>query len=186
MRYSTILMSHGVSRIENLAREELGSLMTALRGLSSGLEGSSKPKSIGYPWEGTQFMPDNLPIKLIDALGRKVLIPMELCGSWKVNSNEGMIDKSHTLPQDFNFVISRLFKGCPGEGFVSRRHFEISVTNDKRRKLDPWLWSETVKAGLTVVMTIVFERESQSFDSRDCPRCGATSGCQSIEESLEW
>jgi len=152
--YSLTRVADSISRLEqreehreDLINSQLDDILTLLTNL---------PRRIGYAWEGAGFTPDNLPLKMVDPLGRKILLPMELCRTW----------------HDLRSIITLSFQSLPGLSYIQRGEFDIRVSesSDPDTALHPWGYKAT--PGCMLTLRIVLRRRSSEHDPHRCPRCG--------------
>ncbi|KZV65324.1 hypothetical protein PENSPDRAFT_133812 [Peniophora sp. CONT] len=105
-------------------------------------------------------------ILLIDILGARISLPMELCGSSK----------------DFHETLLRLFQGRKGRSLVEMHEYELMKAVD-HLPIGPKDWLRIVQPGCELEMAAIIRSPPQKRDNclpsallATCPRCKASMG----------
>ena len=91
---------------------------------------------------------------LHDALGRQLVLPLALCGTYEVGSLLSCLAMLRPL-QGFHATLVNLFSGTDGHWFVNARRYTISIDEAITTSFDPslsyWNWGR-VKPGIELTM----------------------------------
>ncbi|VDB87460.1 unnamed protein product [Peniophora sp. CBMAI 1063] len=93
-------------------------------------------------------------VTLFDALGRRLVLPIELC----------------TTYSSFHATIVVLFFGSPGQYFVETHAYDVTDLSTADL-LTPENWSVVVRSGVKVEMSIVVQQVSSDRELIQCPCC---------------
>ncbi|KAF8251319.1 hypothetical protein K440DRAFT_81113 [Wilcoxina mikolae CBS 423.85] len=118
-------------------------------------------KNIGYSWEWS----GEAPIRFEDALGRRLLLPLQLVGTWDV----------------FKAILRARFKEFPGERRVQSGQYRILDSSNECKSLDKASWVTSALPGMDVFMSMVVERNISCKQEYECPR----SDCRELNMALE-
>jgi len=116
------------------------------------------------------------PIILEDALGRLLLIPLDIVVSWEVHINLKRLWTFSSLAnwlQAFEEHLGSFFQVCPGAKKVQKREYAIEdgLIRVAFSKSQPWSLFST--PGRKVEMSMIFKEKSKS--SVECARCNTIS-----------
>ncbi|KAF8248514.1 hypothetical protein K440DRAFT_625716, partial [Wilcoxina mikolae CBS 423.85] len=106
------------------------------------------------PWT-----PDYKPIRFVDALDGRVLLPYEHCRNFK----------------NFQIMLRNHFDGRPGSNWVNTGLFEI-LNESQMTPLTIQNWEETIMPNMELSMSILLKQQQRSSERppQDCPSCGVT------------
>ncbi|KAF9471229.1 hypothetical protein BDN70DRAFT_888376 [Pholiota conissans] len=112
------------------------------------------PRSVGHDLKNALI--------LIDALGSRITLPMQLCFS----------------EQDLHMTLIQLFNGKIGQDHIQRHNYSIS-TEDGKSIAMPDNWGAVVKKGRVIVMSVIVKKVGlkQKHANRQrnaCPHCYET------------
>jgi hypothetical protein len=122
---------------------------------------------------------------LIDVLGDRINLPMDLCYSSEVGLKSSMsrIVLSYASRQQFHQTLLSLFYQKRARGFVRSRAYEI-MNSRTSQVIEAEQWSVVVRPGTTIDMNVVWNRRDGQSDT--CPSCGSTSRTQFKDGWLKW
>ncbi|KZV67549.1 hypothetical protein PENSPDRAFT_48192 [Peniophora sp. CONT] len=121
----------------------------------------SIPRSPGYAHTTSIF--------LIDIFGNTLVLQLDMCKSW---------DDIHT-------VLLKHFSGKQVADYVRSREYQIMDSRDSKMSvIKPQDWAQTVRADMTVEMSIIVQQLSRS---PQCPWCDEMTPTQDPDrEMIKW
>ncbi|KAF8244604.1 hypothetical protein K440DRAFT_609178 [Wilcoxina mikolae CBS 423.85] len=120
------------------------------------------PMGLGDPWEGG-YLASEAPLKLLDALGRELLVPLYLASSFTV----------------FHDILEIMHRNQPGHAKILQREYRLAEEDTNGALIGENNWFDTVKPGMSISLSMVLRRPYTN--SRRCPRCSMI--CQGPELS---
>ncbi|KAF8249098.1 hypothetical protein K440DRAFT_660383 [Wilcoxina mikolae CBS 423.85] len=133
------------AELENLRNEVARSI-----GILQQLQTSVSFRNIGQSWEWNE----EAPIRFEDALGRRLLLPLQLVEKWDV----------------FDAILRARFHDFPGQRRVESGNYEIRDEADAGRSLAKAAWAKLMLPGMRVSMNMVLERQIDGNEAYRCPR----------------
>jgi len=138
-------------------------------------------------------------VVLMDAIGKRYEMPIELAGSYEVCIPDNIRDANlplfhlHDDEQIFENAIRLLFKNDTLEARVQRRYMEEGMYDLAIDGRDNVMaingqqgWSE-VQPGTTIVMRVIlFQRVSTDVRKYQCPRCREWNYGSENSSSIDW
>jgi len=138
------------------------------------------PKALGYSWEGG-LVPDEKPLRLLDALGRDLRIPAVFLTSPEASEAVSFPHSIQLTPfQVFHDMLEIIHRNLPGHRKIKSKEYSIADEDAEGQVVETAMdmkWSKAVRSGKTVSVNMVFQTFSHNKNSEKCPRCrSATSG----------
>ncbi|KAK2755116.1 hypothetical protein FQN54_006645 [Arachnomyces sp. PD_36] len=116
------------------------------------------PKALGYPWEGG-LLPNEQPLRLLDALGRDLKIPTIFLSS----------------PQIFHDMLEIIHRDLPGYDRIVAGEYNITDGDAEGQIVDAENECiNVVSAGKTAALNIIIYTPLLDLICYSCPRCGST------------
>ena len=138
---------------------------------SSQTSTSRFPRSLGYPWEASSSLAEN--VLLLDANGRSLLLPMLFLSSPKVSLfTMCQLELSFltlVLEQQFHELLTIIYRGIPGHKRILRKEYTIT-DEDADVIVQESNWNNVIRAGIQLSLYIVLQASS-AWKSQHCPRC---------------
>lgn len=141
------------------------------------------PRALGYPWEGG-VAPDQRPLRLLDALGRDLMIPAIFLSSRKAVLLYLHMAQALTSLQIFHDTLELVHRDLPGHRKILLEEYSIADEDAGGEVINTTLdaeWSKAVQAGKTVSINMIFQTLLHSEDAETCPRCKAPARGPTLE-----
>lgn len=124
-------------------------------------------------------------ITLVDAVGNRIPVPLQLCRTYSVRVTNLLSTCSHPKAiKMFAGIIKLYFEDHrpPGGSLVKRGHYQL-VSGAQRSIIGSSSWELALSPGMMVEMSMV---RHDRHDNTSCPRCGIVSIGWTKDEWATW
>lgn len=136
------------------------------------------PTALGYAWG------PELPILLIDGLGRKSCLPLMLVknSSVWIPNHTSVMESSCSASQTFRDVLLIMHRDAPGYERIQKGKYVVSNEDAKGTLIQREKWNEIVRPGMHIGLSFVLKHPGMR-ESQECLRCKSLQTTLSYREN---